>query len=205
MAKVRQFSTFENWKTEALHCDVCGWVGTFEQCLTELYSALIDCHCPQCSDGTHTMLAIVSLPTLEEAVEKRDQLPPEEQEHLDQTLAFRHRFAALKLKNPHLLPAIDAPSFVLHWDIEGKESGRETVIRHGERIIAREPALFEGLHRYIQVAKLLRKRYGAALRDLVPTEASHLYLWGDDLRAPETIDEARRKIFGITGDMLQDS
>lgn len=205
MAKVRQFGYFDDWKTEPLHCDVCGWVGTFEQGLTELYSALVDCHCPQCPGGTHTMLAIVSFPTLEEAVEKRDQLPPEEQEHLDQTVSFRHRFAALKLKSPHLLPAIDAPTFVLHWDIEGKEPGCETVIRHGERIIAREPAIFEGLHRYIQVATLLRKRYGTALRDLVPTEASHLYLWGDDLFAPGKIDEARRKIFGITAEAFLDT
>ena len=205
MTRPRHFNYLENWKTEPLHCDVCGWDGTFQQGLTELYSDLMDCHCPQCPGGTHTMLAIVSFPTLEEAVEKRDQLPPEEQEHLDRSLSFRHRFAALKLRSPHLLPAIDVPSFVLHWDIEGEEPDCYTVIRHGERIIAREPALFEGLHRYIEVAKLLRRRYGMALRDLVPTEASENYLWGDDLRAPETIDEARRKIFSITGDVCQDS
>ena len=117
MAKVRQFGYFENWQTEPIHCDVCGWVGTFEQGLTELYSALVDCHCPQCPDGIHTMLAIVSFPTLEEAVQKRDQLTPEEQEHLDKTVAFRRRFAALKLKSPHLLPAIDAESFLLHLSL----------------------------------------------------------------------------------------
>ena len=45
------------------------------------------------------------------------------------------------------------------------------------------------------MAELLRRRYGKALQDLIPTEASRLYLWGDDLHAPQKVEATRREIF----------
>jgi len=42
---------------------------------------------------------------------------------------------------------------------------------------------------------ILRERYGTALRDLVPTDSSKTYLYGDRMSAPETVAEAKRKIF----------
>ncbi len=66
---------------------------------------------------------------------------------------------------------------------------------HGDTIIFREPVIYEGYERFVEVARILRGRYGAALRDLVPTERSETYLYGDRLSAPQTVAEARRKIF----------
>lgn len=119
----------------------------------------------------------------------------EERARIQAAVSFRLRFAALKRKNPYLLPAIEDASFMLHWDVIGQEPDCETVIRHGDRIIAREPAVFEGVHRYRRVVELLRRWYGKALLDLIPTEASQLYLWGDDLRAPEKVKATRRELF----------
>ena len=71
----------------------------------------------------------------------------------------------------------------------------ETLIKYGDTIIFREPVVFEGYERFIEVAQVLRSRYGAALHDLVPTDRSSTYLYGDCLSSPRTVDEARERIF----------
>jgi hypothetical protein len=72
---------------------------------------------------------------------------------------------------------------------------KETLIKHGKTVILREPAIYEGYERFIEVAKILRAHYGSALRDLVPTESSKTYLYGDNLSSLEIVSEARQKIF----------
>jgi hypothetical protein len=46
------------------------------------------------------------------------------------------------------------------------------------------------------VATVLKRRYGAAIKDLVPTPDSLLYLYGDKFSAPEKVETIRRRIFG---------
>jgi hypothetical protein len=58
--------------------------------------------------------------------------------------------------------------------------------------------LWEGYERFIEVAEILRKRYGTALRDLIPTPASELYLYGDELSSPRLIAQTRKRIFTDT-------
>jgi hypothetical protein len=50
----------DDWRNEVLTCRKCGWTGTFEEGSTEVYSELMDCHCPKCHGEDETMLAIVS-------------------------------------------------------------------------------------------------------------------------------------------------
>ena len=58
----------------------------------------------------------------------------------------------------------------------------------------RELALWEGIERFEEVAMILRARYGSRLHDLVPTEASHLYLYGDKLSARGAVEHIRKKL-----------
>ena len=90
------------------------------------------------------------------------------------------------------------PSFTLYWDFADHGSSRETLIKHGDNVIFAEPALYEGYERFIQVAEISRSRYGAALRDLIPTTASELYLYGDCSPSHAILAEARKRIFSIS-------
>jgi len=76
-------------------------------------------------------------------------------------------FTDRKLREATQLPDIDSPSFILHWDFVHAGFDSETLIKHGETIIFREPVIYEGYERFIEVAKILRARYGPALRDLL--------------------------------------
>lgn len=60
-------------------------------------------------------------------------------------------------------------------------------------------AVYEGYERFEEVAHILKERYGAALRDLVPTAASATYLYGDSLKASDRIARFRRELFGAKG------
>ncbi len=62
------------------------------------------------------------------------------------------------------------------------------MLRHGDREIWRELAYYEGYQRFAAVFELLRERYGSRLAEVRPTPASEVYLYGDKLSAPQTID-----------------
>jgi hypothetical protein len=112
---------------------------------------------------------------------------------------FQRDFDNRKLREPSQLPDIHSPSFILHWDFVDSGFESETLIKHGDTIIFREPAIYEGYERFIEIARILRARYGSALCDLVPTGCSETYLYGDRLSSPEIVAQARRQIFSNAG------
>ncbi|HWQ90501.1 MAG TPA: hypothetical protein VN673_02430 [Clostridia bacterium] len=100
------------------------------------------------------------------------------------------------LKDPAQLPEIRDSAFTLVWDEVGPASNPWTVILHGERIIWTEPAHFECYYRYLAIAPILKQKYGAALKDLVPTLGSQLDLYGDKIASLWWIADCRRDLFG---------
>jgi hypothetical protein len=48
---------------------------------------------------------------------------------------------------------------------------------------------------FIEVAEILRWRYGSALNDLVLTDASSDWLYGDHVLNANHVEEARKRIF----------
>jgi hypothetical protein len=191
----KHFNYYDDWKSAVLECSKCGWKGTFEQGSVEYNDELMDSSCPRCDWLAAPMLAIVSYPTTEEFRANWGRLSDEEMRHVEAIERFHANFDARKLRDPSQLPNIESRSFVLHWDFFVAEPDRETLIKHGETVIFREPAIYEGYERFIEIAKILRARYGSALCDLIPTESSELYLYGERLSSPQTIAEVRKKMF----------
>jgi hypothetical protein len=161
----------------------------------EYHEELMDCSCPVCDFFSAPMLAIVSFPTIEESRTNWDKLTNEERKQVEDIERFRDEFSRRKLRDASLLPDIPEKSFTLDWDFTDDGSRRETVIKHKGTVIFTEPALYEGYDRYIEIAEILRRRYGDALLDLVPTDPSKLYLYGDRISSPGIVAEARRRVF----------
>ena len=134
-------------------------------------------------------------PTTEEARANWDKVSEWDRKNIEKAEAFRAEFERRKLRELSQLPDIPEPSFTLSWDCAGEESHKETLIKHGETIIFAEPALWEGYERFVEVAELLRARYGTALRDLIPTKGSELYLYGDASGSDRTVAAGRESIF----------
>ncbi len=195
----KQFSYYDGWQSAVLTCPNCGWSGTFEHGSMEYHDQLQDSSCPCCDPLEAPILAIVDHPTMSETRTNWDKLPDLDKAQLTTRERFLAEFEALKLRDPAQLADIDLPSFTLAWDLDNARPNHtaryETLITLGSKIIVREPASYEGYQRFINVAKLLRARYGDAVRDLIPTRASEQYLYGDSLFAAQRVDAARKEIF----------
>lgn len=79
------------------------------------------------------------------------------------------------------------------WDYV-TDNDDETIVRYGERELWREPAFYEGYERYLEVVEMLSQKYGHRLLDLVPTQASELFLYGDMLAAPRIVEKCRARL-----------
>jgi hypothetical protein len=140
-------------------------------------------------------MAFVMNQTTEETRANWDNLSEAERKQLEERERFLANFSERKLRASSQLPDIESTSFKLRWDFAETELGSETLLMSGDKVVFREPALFEGYERFIEVAEILRARYGTALRDLVPTKGSEIYLYGDRSTSPDTVAKARRRIF----------
>jgi len=153
----------------------------------------MDSSCPKCDDWSTPVLAIVSYPTIEESEQNWTKLTDEERTRLDIRKRQLAHFQSVCLTETKQLPDIGVSELVLTWDLEHKKDGKHlTSICYWETVIWREPVRWEGYERFEEVLGILKKKYGKHLRDLVPTQASVLYLYGDRLWTPEAVQRLRQ-------------
>ena len=186
------FNYYDSWRTDEFDCPDCKWHGTgVSLAQGELTGDYFELLCPTCGE----CVTVVMNPTIEESRANMDKLSDVDRKQVELIAKLQADFEHQKLRESTPLPAINASSFVLHWDFLYARLDSETLIKYDDAIIFREPVIYEGYERFIEVAKLLRARYGSALRDLIPTQQSWTYLYGDRLSAPRIIEEARKEIF----------
>jgi hypothetical protein len=80
--------------------------------------------------------------------------------------ALRERVNNERLHDREQLPDVEGDRLAFLWDLEADEdeSNATTVIRLGDRVIWREPALFENTDRFFEVKELLRESTAAGSR-----------------------------------------
>ena len=169
-----------------LTCPSCGWSGRGGG-HERYFEELLDVRCPQCN----RMLLIVSFPTIEETRSAAATGNPRAQAELPSVDAREERLKRadeLELKAADQLPDLQGDALRIDWDLEETADEHWTVLRHDGQEIWRELAYWEGYERFAQVFELLHERYGSRLAEVRPTAASKLYLYGDKLSAPGTIE-----------------
>ncbi len=194
----RQPMNYYKFQVEQQRCEACGWVGTGEQTERgETYESLFEFHCPACG----VKMGICSYPTWKEAEEAWDLVPEADRVQFRVQQALGNIVDATRLKRADELPPIHEPSFTLTWDVEERENFPHnwTVVRLGDRVIWREVALWEDGYRFIEIADILRDRYGNAFVDMEPTRESWDCLYGDCLAMPGIVDRARERLRETAG------
>jgi hypothetical protein len=186
---------YYTYKEVPFSCEHCGWTGNGGDLEHgDMFGTLFELDCPAC----HEMLTFISYPTTTEARANWDKLSEVDQMQVEIIERRLDLFEQVSLKSPEQLPNIDEPEFLLLWDyVEIPKVGGTTIIRLGERQIFAEPAFYEGYERFMNVAEILKTKYGNALMDLVPTNASELYLYGDSISSPRKIENCRMRLFGL--------
>jgi hypothetical protein len=159
----------------------------------------MDSSCPNCDFLHAPILAIVSYPNPDEMLASGN---PADIQLAKQKKQFQRDFDLRKLANMEQLPAMESTSFTLDWDFVEANDERLTVIRCGDLVLFSEPALWEGYKRFEQVCKIVREKYGAQVNDLVPTNRSESYLYGDVSSSPIAVAAVRRKVFGNDEQLL---
>lgn len=189
------FNYYDDWKSAILECPRCGWKGTFDQGSVELYKELMDSSCPKCPWLDAPMLAIVNWPTIEESQQNWSRLSDSERAHVTARKEFLQRLRAAQLKSPDQLPEVEGPDLTIVWDwLNDARSDHMTVLRHDADEIWREPAVYEGYERFREVVDILRQKYGARLRDVVPTPEAESYLLGDESSAHDHVQATRNAL-----------
>ena len=183
---------YDNWRDEEFDCPKCKWHGPGSALSLGDYTLdYAERVCPACEE----FITVVLHPTIAESRANWDKVSEWDRKNIEAAEAREADFARRKLREPSQLPDIPESSFVLHWDFADDGSRRETLIKHGDKVIFAEPAFYEGYERFVEVAEILRSRYGAALRDLIPTNASEVYLYGNCSPSHAIVAEARKRIF----------
>ncbi|GAB4202456.1 MAG: hypothetical protein OHK0022_25690 [Roseiflexaceae bacterium] len=95
-----------------------------------------------------------------------------------------------ELRSPEQLPAIEGDELVFTWD----QHDADSIISCGERLIWREQTGWEVYERFEEIAVILQRKYGARLKDLVPTPGSKWALFGDSSRASGQVAAARAQL-----------
>jgi hypothetical protein len=170
------FDYYDDWEQKEIQCPNCLWRGCIGDGVIDLHNGFLDSTCPRCP----VMFAVVRYATTDEIRKYGDEA--------DRAgLAIRESRSEIirkeGLNSPEQLPDIDEPEFRLEWDFETESEPHDevyTVIRHNGKPIFKELAFWEGYTRFVKVAEVLCLKYGTRLTDLVPTDRSVLYLYGDD-------------------------
>jgi len=184
-------SNYYDWQESFVKCEKCGWQGQGKE--TSVYETFRDGAEYCCPNSCDHVMAFVLFPTHEEM------LNDPRVDAADRKLAIIRetrwqRFEQEKLKTAEQLPTIEPPPKVLIWDFTEDSGERFVVIRNDADEIWRELSWFENYPRFAEIAQILRDKYGPGLKDLVPTDASGLDLYGDRLGSPRVIDGVREAL-----------
>jgi hypothetical protein len=186
---------YDNWQDEEFDCPNCKWHGPGSALSLGDYTLdHAERVCPACEE----FITVVLHTTIAEARANWDKVSEWDRKNIEAAEAFQAEFKRRKLREPAQLPDIAEPSFTLSWDFVDEGSHKETLIKCGDKSIFAEPALWEGYERFVEVAEILRARYGAALCDLMPTPVSELYLYGDYSGSSRVVAAARKRIFDVS-------
>ncbi|HBR14947.1 MAG TPA: hypothetical protein DD723_05310 [Candidatus Omnitrophica bacterium] len=170
-------ATVDSYREKTFSCPQCGWTGLGKDCVRrELFRDLFEIDCPGCGDK----IELISLPLVSEILNTARRLG-----ELDPsgTALFPYNSpsegAGRFLYDPEQLPNIFEEFIVLTWDCDGQQPKANIFIKHGSRIIWREPCSDKGWERFKEIGEILKEKYGSRLKDLIPTTKAEIDFFGN--------------------------
>lgn len=178
---------FYSYKTDHYSCKYCDWKGLGNETnfgdIGSDYN-FIELLCPNC----HELISTVLFPTHDEVKkygtdqEKKDVMKREN---------FLKKVDVSRLKNSNqLVDIISDNEIIIIWDY----SDNSNILMYKNVIIWKEKATWESFERFIDVGKILKKKYENKLKDFIPTKRSELYLYGDNLNSVNIVNNFRKSL-----------
>jgi hypothetical protein len=181
----------EEWMKKEYTCSSCSWSGTGGDSARGLLyrGKFLELTCPTCSAS----LDVLILPAEKGCAHSQEGLPAEQLKAKADAEEQERQYREKCLSSAAQLPDLPDGEITLGWDMEQDQ----TLIRNGEAVIWSEPVAYEGFDRFEQIALILKEKYGTRLKDLVPTDRSKLFLYGDYEPSLAFIIKLRKELFGV--------
>ena len=181
----------EEWMKKEYTCGSCSWSGNGGETARGIMyrGTFLELTCPTCSE----FLDVLILPAEKGCAHSREGLSEEQLKAKEAEDEQERQYREQCLASAGQLPDLPEGEITLSWDMEQDL----TQIRNGETIIWSEPVVYEGFDRFEQVAVILKEKYGSRLKDLVPTDRSKLFLYGDYEPSLAYLKKVRKELFGV--------
>jgi hypothetical protein len=172
------FTWYSDWRAVQFRCEYCGPTGKGQEAFPNEMGVM---ECPRC-DHRVGDVEFASLKDTERAAAEgnpediRDL--PEEEAWVKRMQARMDRFRRQKLCRIEQT----SESLEFTWDLEenvGDEKEDCQIIRLRDREVWREPAFFDNILRFNEIKELLKRKYRARFKSLIPTDRSLDWLTGD--------------------------
>lgn len=147
----------------------------------------MDLECPNC----YKMLAVINFPSYHETINRGSEA---ERKAVLREINFREKFKRMSLKSPDELPDLQKDGLIFTFRSVTVKGEDMNIIEHQDKEIWREPMVWEGYERFMEIGLILKEKYGNKLVDLIPDETAETFLYGDKLQAPTIIKEFRRQL-----------
>jgi hypothetical protein len=181
--------TYYEFQEHVFVCKECGWSGKGSDTQPgEIFNEGAEFHCPQCD---YRFGGLVPFPAINETLAD-SRSDPVDRKIAEIVLSREERYRPLSSANQ--LPDLDPIPQTLTWDVIDADGEAWVVILNGEQEIWRELSFWENYKRFGEVAKILTKKYGKTLRDLVLTDGAFCDFYGDRIGAVGYADRVREAL-----------
>lgn len=178
---------YADYKSHPLSCPSCGWKGLGKDSSQNYSGTVMDLECPECNK----MLAIINFPTYQETLRRGSEA---DRQAVLREVNFRERFKRMSLKSPDELPDIEGSAISFTFRSITIKGDDYSIIEHQGKEVWREPMVWEGCERFMEIGRILKDKYGNNMMDLIPDETAETFLYGDKVQAPTLIAEFRQQL-----------
>lgn len=177
------------WEKMEFSCHECSWKGIGASLeIGEMLSESCEKICPQCGASIFWL----EYPLLKDILESGVELSPEDRKAVETMYESHVSWHSQKLKDVDQLPDIGGGHFVLVWDDDSK-AGLISVL-HGERVIFQQKTSWEYHTFFVAACRILKRKYGYRLMDVVPTPRARDSICGDSVGSVFKIQRMRELI-----------
>jgi len=183
------------YKKETFSCAKCSWQGLgAETKLGEVFEPWMEIICPKCREQVGNIIFASQEEILVYGTEV-------EKNRVRYQQRWRSAFESSLLKEPSELPDISDENmeFILKQIDEPDETrslGKQgyILIVYKESIIWKEMRAYQYSERFVELAEILKKKYGSRMIDFIPADGVGIDLYGDELGSVDRVKKCRESL-----------